>query len=148
MNEEEYLKTRLDDQLTWYERKANLARRRYKTLRAIEFTSAALVPVAVVLGNSLYYRLAAACLGALAAAATGFQSANHYQENWVEYRAVAEQLRSMRFAFLARTAPYDGDDGFKVFVGRVEELLRGEHASWGGRMGAKHDKNPLPDYLG
>jgi hypothetical protein len=148
MDEQEYLTSRLDDQLDWYERKANTARRRYKVLRAIEFTSAAFVPIAVVLGTTIYHRIAAAGLGALAAAASGFQSVNRYQENWVEYRAVAEQLKSERFAFLTRTAPYDGEDRLGVLVENVERLFGGEHASWGDRMHGASSAKGRPDYTG
>lgn len=148
MDEQEYLKTRLDDQLGWYERKADIARRRYKLLRALEFVAAALVPVAVVLGVTVYHRIAAASLGALAAAASGFQSVNRYQENWVEYRAVAERLKSERFAFLTKTAPYDGEDRLQVLVEHVERIFDGEHASWGDRMQASSKAKPRPDYSG
>lgn len=148
MDEQEYLSSRLDDQLSWYEAKSAKARRHYKVLRATEFVSAALVPVAVVLGSSIYHRITAAGLGALAAAAAGFQSVNHYQENWVEYRAVAEQLKSLRFAFTTRTPPYDGANRLQVFVDRVEGVLCSEHASWGGRMNNQSAPKVRPDYNG
>lgn len=149
MDEQEYLSTRLDDQLAWYERKADVARRRYKLLRGLEFASAALVPVVVVLGASIYHRIAAAGLGGLAAAVSGFQSVNRYQENWVEYRAVAEQLKSERFAFLTRTAPYDGEDRLQVLVDHVERIFGGEHAAWGDRMqSTSKSKKARPDYTG
>jgi hypothetical protein len=148
MNEEEYLGTRLDDQLAWYERKARTAQRRHKVLRAVEFMSAALVPVAVVLGASIYHRLAAAALGAIAAAAAGFQSVNHYQEAWVEYRAMAERLKSLRFAYVTHTAPFDGEDALQVLVDRVEQLLTAEHSSWGVRMSSERPSRKLPNYLG
>jgi hypothetical protein len=148
VEEREYLETRLEDQLAWYERKANAARRNYKALRATEFVSAALVPVAVVLGITIYHRLAAAGLGALAATTAGLQSVNHYQENWVEYRAVAERLKSERYAYLARSAPYDGPEPLKALVDRVEGLLCGEHESWGDRMYRSAGPKKRPDYLG
>lgn len=147
MDEQEYMTSRVDDQLSWYEHKADVARRRYKTLRMVEFTAAALVPLAVVLGGTLYYRIAAASLGVLAAAATGFQSVNHFQENWVEYRAVAEQLKSIRFAFLTKTAPFDAENALQVFVERVEGILCGEHSSWGERMNKAPVAKKQPDYL-
>lgn len=148
MNEEEYLSSRVDDQLSWYEAKANRARRRYKLLRATEFISAALVPLVVVLGSSIGHRVAAASLGALAAASSGFQSVNRYQENWVEYRAVAERLKCERFAFLTSTEPYDGPDRLQVFVACIEGILSGEHDSWGDRMqGSKSPKKQI-NYTG
>lgn len=148
MDQEEYLRDRLDDQLAYYERKANQARTRYKAFRATEFISAALVPLAVVLGSTIYHRVAAAGLGALAAAATGFQSVNRYQENWVEYRGVAEQLKSLRFAFVTRTAPFHGEDALQVLVEHVEAVLCGEHDSWGGRMSAEKPVKKRPNYTG
>lgn len=146
MDAEEYLSTRVDDQLAWYESKANRARRRYKTLRAAEFVSAALVPLVVVLGVTLAHRIVAASLGAIAAASSGFQSVNRYQENWVEYRAVAERLKSERFSFLTGAAPYDIEDKLQLFVTRVESILCGEHDSWGDRMQGTKTPRQHPDY--
>lgn len=148
MDEQEYLSTRVDDQLEWYERKAATARRRYKTLRAVEFISAAAVPLVIALGSGTYYRVAAASLGVLAAASTGFQSVNHFQENWVEYRENAEQLKSVRFAFLTRTCPFDTENPLPAFVEAVEGILCGEHSSWGGRMNKTAGPKKLPNYLG
>lgn len=147
MNDQEYIEDRLNDQIAWYESKANRARRNFKVLRATEFVSAALVPVAVVLGASNYHRLAAAFLGALAAAAAGFQSVNHYQENWVSYRAIAERLKSERYAFLTKTAPYDGSDALQQLVANAESLMCGEHDSWGDRM-AERQRHNRPNYSG
>ena len=44
MNEEDYLKERLDDQLEWYSKKSQLNQKWFKRLRLVEIISAAIIP--------------------------------------------------------------------------------------------------------
>ena len=44
MNEDEYLKVRLEDQLNWYSKKSQYNQKSFKYLRLLEIISAALIP--------------------------------------------------------------------------------------------------------
>ena len=45
MNSEEYINSRLDDQIKWYDRKSQINQRWFKQLRIAEFVFAALIPL-------------------------------------------------------------------------------------------------------
>jgi hypothetical protein len=100
-------------------------------LRLVEIALASLIPLIVVLPivEPLSKALVAAA-GATIAVISGAISLWKFQETWVEYRAMAENLKREKFLFVTRAAPYTGDDRFPLFVGRVETLLGAESAKW------------------
>jgi hypothetical protein len=69
-------------------------------------------------------------LGVVIAVAAATSGIFKFHENWIQYRATAEQLKQEKFLFLARTAPYGDDDAFRVLVGRVEGLISKETTTW------------------
>ncbi len=131
MNEQEYLDLRLDDQLTWYEGKSVRNQRLYKVLRTFELVTAALIPLSAALFNGEpWFAWLAAGLGASIAIASAINGLFRFQENWIQYRATAEQLKHEKFLFLTRTEPYSDDDAFTLLVQRVESLIAKETSVW------------------
>jgi len=131
MTEQEYLESRVEDQLKWYSAKSGWNHKLYMWLRLVEIALASLIPLIVVLPivEPLSKALVAAA-GATIAVISGAISLWKFQETWVEYRAMAENLKREKFLFVTRAAPYTGDDRFPLFVGRVETLLGAESAKW------------------
>jgi len=75
-------------------------------------------------------------LGLIVAVLAGIVSLYRFQENWNEYRAVAESLKQEKYLYLARAEPYSGDQPFELLVQRVEALLKSETAGWAQAMRA------------
>ena len=75
-------------------------------------------------------------LGLIVAVLAGIVSLYRFQENWNEYRAVAESLKQEKYLYLARAEPYDGDQPFELLVQRVEALLKSETTGWAQAMRA------------
>jgi hypothetical protein len=131
MTEQEYLESRVEDQLKWYSAKSGWNHKLYKWLRLVEVALASLIPLIVVLPlMELLSKVLVAAAGAAIAVISGAISLWKFQENWVEYRATAENLKREKFLFVTRAAPYAADDRFPLFVGRVETLLGAESAKW------------------
>lgn len=131
MDEQEYLTSRLDDQIAWYDKKSQAAQGRYKQLRTFEIAGAAIVPfLAAYACKSLYVRVALGLLGVLLAVSAGLSSLHHFQERWLEYRTTCETLRHERYLFLTRADPYHGAEPFKLLVQRVEGLISKENSAW------------------
>lgn len=131
MNEEEYLKNRLDDQINWYDRKSSQNQKAFKRLQFVLIISAASVPF--ISGyvddlKSLQYLLGA--IGVLIAAITGLLSLYKFQEIWTTYRAICESLRHEKYLYLTKTDPYIEKNAFNLLVQRVETLLSKENSSW------------------
>ena len=143
IGEVEYLEQRLDDQINWYDKKSAANQAAYKRLRLIEIIAAASIPLlAGYIQKSDYVALTIGVIGVVVAILAGIVSLYRFQENWNEYRVVAESLKQEKYLYLARAEPYDGDQPFESLVLRVEALLKGETTGWaqGNRVAGAADK--------
>jgi hypothetical protein len=119
---------RLEDQITWYERKSAQNQQRFKILKGVQLVAAATIPVVATLDA---HAALTASLGALIVVVEGFQQLNQYQQNWTLYRSNAEALKHEKFLFLARAGPYASvRDGHALLADRIEGLISQEHAKW------------------
>jgi hypothetical protein len=140
MGEAEYFEQRLDDQINWYGKKSTANQTSYKLLRLIEIIAAASIPLLAgytqVSEYSIYVGIAIGVIGLIVAVLAGIVSLYRFQENWNEYRAVAESLKQEKYLYLARAEPYSGDQPFELLVQRVEALLKSETTFWAQAMRA------------
>lgn len=131
MDQEDYLKSRVDDQINWFDKKSKQAQTKYKLLRIIEILAAAAIPLIAGFAKEPFpVVLVLGLLGALIAVVSGMLSLNRYQENWTEYRKTSETLKQQKFLFLTKAAPYESDNVFIAFVSNVESILANENTSW------------------
>ena len=135
--EAEYLEQRLDDQIKWYDKKSSANQAAYKRLRLIEIIAAASIPLlAGYTQKSEYVGITIGVIGLIVAVLAGIVSLYRFQENWNEYRAVAESLKQEKYLYVARAEPYNGDQPFELLVQRVEALLKSETTGWAQAMRA------------
>lgn len=131
LNEEEYLQSRVDDQILWYDQKSLSSQRKYKTLKSFEILAASFIPVIAGFGKGyMPVEMVIAILGALVAIAAAMISSNQYNENWIKYRTTCESLKHEKFLFLTQTHPYNIENTFCLFVSRVEDLISRENTIW------------------
>lgn len=131
MNEEEYISSRVDDQIGWYDKKSQKAQCWFKLLRGIEIISAAAIPIIAGFTKEPFpVTLVVGLLGALIAVITSIVSLNQFQENWTEYRTTCESLKHEKFLFLTNAEPYHEEEPFRLFVQRVESLISKENSVW------------------
>jgi Protein of unknown function (DUF4231) len=118
---------RLEDQISWYDRKSGDNQRRYKWLKLLELAVAATLPVVAGVGSPVWVT------GGLAAVIVVLEGAQHlyqFQEHWITYRSTAEALKHERFLYLASAGPYVGEDRHGQLAERIEGLVSQEHAKW------------------
>jgi len=135
MNEQEYIEQRLDDQQHWYEGKSAWNQNWYKRLQIVEVLLAAGIPFASSLIGKFpdsphAIPILVSAMAFLIAAAAGMLGLYRFQENWLQYRITAEQLKREKFLFLTKSQPYDVDDAFHVLVANVERILGVENNTW------------------
>ncbi|MDD5033808.1 MAG: DUF4231 domain-containing protein [Methylococcaceae bacterium] len=129
--EQDYLEQRLQNQIDWYDRKSQSSQFWYKKLRIVELVAAALIPLLSGYSEvSVYMTPLVGLLGLLITVVAGILNLNQYQERWVAYRSTSESLQQEKFLYLARCAPYDGEDAFTRLVRRVEGLIGKEYNAW------------------
>ncbi len=131
MNKQEYLEKRVEEQITWYEKKSISNQDCHKYLRIMEIACAALIPF--ISGfNELIPNSSAlvGLLGIMIAVSAGISSLNRYQENWISYRGTGETLKREKYRFLTKTSPYHTASAFEIFVQKIEDILANENSQW------------------
>jgi hypothetical protein len=130
-SEAQYIEQRLDHQIEWYDRKSAANQSAYKNLRLVEIIAASCIPfLAGYTDKHAYVGIAIGGLGLVVAVLASIIGLYRFQENWGEYRSVAEALKQEKFLFFARAAPYDVNTPFELLVTRVETVLRNETSRW------------------
>lgn len=143
MTPEEYLKTRVDDQITWYDRKSGINKRWHERIQILTILLGVLIPLFI--GYSENQGLEslkdwAGLFGALIAFLEGIRGVKKYKENWATYRMTAEALLREKLLFLNRVSndpATSADYDFKIFVANCERIMSAENASWRTLFGAE-----------
>src|ERR1051325_12066131 len=104
MTPDEYMTSRVDDQIAWYERKSAWNQRGFKRMRVLEIFAAAAIPILSGYSqNRLTIQITIALLGGLIAVIAGLVGLFQFQENWTQYRSEERRVgKECRF----RWSPY------------------------------------------
>ena len=128
---DDYIEQRLNDQISWYDRKSGKNQLWFKRLRFTEVLAAAIIPfLSGFAGDKLPMQIAIGVVGVVVAVIASLLGLLRFQEHWISYRATAEALKAEKFLFLTQTQPYDKEDAFHLLVQRVEVLLSKESTEW------------------
>ena len=124
----DYPVRRVEGQAKWHSAKATWNKRRYYTFEIATLVAGALIPIVNVWAgeDSTAVRVWSAILGGVVVLAAGISKLFKFQENWLQYRGIAEALTRERELFFARAAEYAGDDETArraLLVERAETLL-------------------------
>jgi uncharacterized protein DUF4231 len=131
MNEDEYMQTRVDGQIEWYNRKSEANQQWFRVLRIVEIVAAASIPLLAGYADTLApIKLVVGTLGLLVAVIAGVLGLYQFQELWTGYRTTCEALKQEKYLFLTKTEPYDELEPFPLLVQRIENLISKEHSSW------------------
>ena len=87
MSQSDVVLERLEDQLSWYDKKAGHCERVYKRLRIATIVISSSIPLSAAF---VKYPVITGAMGALIALFEGLQQLNQYHQNWITYRSTAE----------------------------------------------------------
>lgn len=132
MTEQEYIKTRIDDQINWYSDKATTNKIWNHCTKGLIIVFSALIPLIAGLD---YYptikNIVLGILGSLITILSGLSGFLKLQEKWTEYRTTSETLKHEKFLFQTKTGPYNTEpEPFNLLVIRTENLVSKEHSIW------------------
>lgn len=131
MNDDDYITSRVDDQIGWYDKKSQSAQCWFKWFRGAEIIAAASIPLIAGFATDPFpVTLVLGLLGASIAVISALISLNQLQENWTEYRTTCESLKHEKFLYMTKAEPYHEDEPFRLFVQRVESLISKENSAW------------------
>jgi Protein of unknown function (DUF4231) len=147
IDESTYLKTRVDDQISWLSKKSGTNQRWYKWFRLLEIGAAGAVPLLVGFrDNHPSIPVIIGCIGVMLVILQGVHHLYKFRDKWTEYRSAAEALKREKYLFEAGVPPYHDANGFKTFVRNVETILGMENMIWKYNVLGKADeqakKNP------
>lgn len=149
MTAEQYVSERLDDQIAWYDRKSGWNQKWFKRWQLTQIIAAAVIPFLSGMDSKtplfdmeIKWTMMIGLLGMLVAIATAAIALYKFQENWVQYRTTAEQLRYERFLFLTGVSPYHDSTAFELLVKRIENIISKEASQWAQAAQEKTSNKP------
>ena len=146
MDDEKYLKERLDHQIDWFDKRSKQNQAVYKSRKRIEFILASMIPIIIsfstmaivtetkIIGEtfrlSTLFQVVAALAGVVLVVLTKIFELEEYYKNWKNYRITCETLQHEKMMYLTRTEPYDEPNAFPLLVEKVEFILNKEIQKW------------------
>ena len=133
MDINEYISSRLDPQIEWYDKKSMHAQKRYKQFQITEIVLAALIPLlSGYTASCTLIPIIIGIFGAVIAIIESITKLNKYHENWIQYRSTCELLRYQKHLYLTRSFPYNPTDETidNIFVKNVENIISAENNQW------------------
>jgi len=118
---------RLTEQITWYDKAASGAQKRYRAIKLAEIVVAAAIPAAAAVGGSAGL---AGVLGSAVVVFAGAQALFGFQSNWMTYRATCENLKREQHLYLARAGLYGAEDRDARLAIAVEGHISTETTQW------------------
>jgi hypothetical protein len=130
--------SRLEDQISWYDKKSRHSQYWYKGLKTAEIVAAAILAGLAGFGVPRLYLVS---LAVLVVALEGLQQLNQWHANWISYRSTCEALKHEKYLYLAAAGGYEEEDGRHALLAeRIESLVSQEHAKWA----STHEQEPKP----
>ena len=127
---EEYLKERYQDQIEWYSKKSSQNKRYYQWFQWIIIVISTSLP-GLILIIPAKWEFITVLFSAILAITTAAIKTFRFQENWINYRTVAEALEKEKHYYNAGATEYATAENKKqLFVERVEALISRENSLW------------------
>jgi hypothetical protein len=132
MDADEYVTSRLEPEIQWYDGKSATNKRWNTICRITEISCAALIPFLAGYAKEGRERISIAIgiLGVAVAVSAGISAVLKFQEQWIKYRTTAESLKKEKYLFQTKVEPYNVSDPLPVLVQRVETLVSQENTNW------------------
>lgn len=137
----EYIEERYKDQVKWYGDKSKVNKILYQWFQWGAIVLSASIPVLVVSVEDSYKWITAGLSVVLAIATAGLNSFK-FQENWINYRTIAETLKKEKHYYDAALNEYAASDNREqLFVEHVETLISRENTLWVATHAKKDDES-------
>jgi len=138
MADNDYVRQRVDDQIQYFDTRAQDNQRAYRTLKSISIVCNVLTTLTIALAFTVpdAWRVAlsigALVLSTMVLATYQWEEFQNYGAKWEKFRLVAEQLKSEKHLFVAGAGRYSGtaDADRKLFAETVEGITKGTDLSY------------------
>lgn len=146
MTQEEYFSQRLEEQIAWYDKAGKKNKTLFQLFKVGEIVVASVTPFLIahsdVDGGPLH--VIAATMSITIAILAAMLGAFKFQEKWIQFRSVSEQLKHEKFMYLTQSGVYEKRSSFPAFVKRIEIILIRENDDWM-KLVSSQDAKPEDD---
>jgi len=131
-DQKDYIKTRLENQISWYDTKSKSAKCYSSLLKILILILSTSIPLisGFQIIEETELRIVVGILGALIAIFTGLISILKLQENWISYRTTCEALKHHKFLYEAKADPYNNGNELQLLVKNCENIISRENSDW------------------
>lgn len=129
----DYLANRVDPQIKWYSSKSRANQKRFKFFRLTNVILSVSIPFLTGImddGNKVFLKFTIGIFGLSIAIFESVLNLYKFQENWIEYRSTAENLKHQKYLFETNSGIYTGADAGRLFVENIEGLISKENSVW------------------
>lgn len=131
LTEESYIRTRIDDQINWYDKKSIHHQNVYKWIKRIQIFLTAIIPfLAALVIDYKWILYLISGIGVLVTVLEGFLSLGKHHENWIEFRGICETLKREKYMYLGKAGVYSENSDFNFLVERIETIISKENINW------------------
>lgn len=132
---DDYIETRLNDQITWHSKKSQFNQKKYKQIKTLVILCAAFVPLLAGInaagGCYLLLKPAIGGLGVIIVVCESILSLYKYDELWLQYRVTAETLEREKILFLNHIGNYaDEASALENLIKTTENILSQQNINW------------------
>ncbi len=142
MNEQEYIESRLEDQVKYYEKNSLENKKYYYYFKTSEISISVVIPflTGYIMDNP-FIKYVIGGLSVMLALLTGLEVLYKFQDKWITYRATAETLIQEKYMFLSKAGSYKDDQTLSNLSERVELILAKENSTWNQIMSKDKTQN-------
>lgn len=135
MDQDAFIKERVDGQLSYYEQAANQHKRKYIRSQYVIIVFGILIPVIINLPKQalpienvdMVIQLTITLMSLIVAIVTGLSNFRKWGDLWLSFRMTEELLKHEKFQYVTGTGEYrDRDMAFDKLVRRIELILSAE----------------------
>jgi len=120
--------------IEWHTLAYRQAMRWYNSLKFIQITAAAAIPILTGLaGSAQWSKILIASLGGLIVVLEGIQQLKKYGQNAVLWGQGKEALKREYYLYQAWAGPYSSDRRDEIFADRIEQIIGNEVGKWADR---------------
>ncbi len=121
----------LNGNLTYYDEKSVLNKKRYTLLVVLDITLSALIPFTTlfidIFSGAKYI---VALMGSVITVVSAFNATFGYHKLWIEYRMVAEALKHQKDLYINSCNPYNCHNKGEILISIVNSILEKENSNW------------------
>ncbi|MBO0936081.1 DUF4231 domain-containing protein [Fibrella sp. HMF5335] len=127
MTTEDYITSRVETQIAWYNQNASLNKKLHFFFKISEIFLAVSIPILTVIKyNDI---IIAVCGGAISIFAS-LSSILRPNEKWKQYRSTSEIINNEKFLFLSSSRQYSNQGSYQLFVDKIESIILKENLQW------------------